>query len=219
MLDFFPAHARFTLFSLISDVLLLLNLKLQTRNSSSPTALDCGLVSRNTFPMNVLIISCSLGSNSRSRLLGQLAAKSLSAIGADADLLDLCDHDLPLCSGSNHIDPSIGKAIEQAGAILISSPVYNYDLNAAAKNLMEHTGKAWTGKAVGFLCAAGGTSSYMAPLGFANSLMLDFHCYIIPRFVYAPSAAFDENRNPTDEIKQRIEQLCQDAVQLAKAIT
>ena len=44
-------------------------------------------------------------------------------------------------------------------------------------------GRAFTGKPVGFVCAAGGRSSYMAVLGLANSLMLDFRCLIVPRFV------------------------------------
>jgi FMN reductase len=37
-------------------------------------------------------------------------------------------------------------------------------------------------KVVGFLCAAGGKSSYMSVMRLANSLMLDFRCLIIPHF-------------------------------------
>ena len=46
--------------------------------------------------------------------------------------------------------------IEAARVIIVATPIYNYDANAAAKNLVELTGSAWEDKTVGFLCAAGG---------------------------------------------------------------
>ena len=70
-----------------------------------------------------------------------------------------------------------------------------YDLNAAAKNFIELTGRAWTNKVVGFICAAGGKGSYMSVTSFMNSLMLDFRCIIIPRFVYTDASGFDDDNN------------------------
>jgi len=72
---------------------------------------------------------------------------------------------------------------------------------------VELTGDAWEGKIVGFLCAAGGDSSYMAPMSFANSLMLDFRCLIIPRFVYATSEDFRDGRLHSQGVRDRIERL------------
>ena len=46
------------------------------------------------------------------------------------------------------------RARRAADAILLAVPIYNYDVNAAAKNLVEHTGSAWENKIVGFLAAA-----------------------------------------------------------------
>ena len=40
-------------------------------------------------------------------------------------------------------------------------------------------------------------SSYMSVMAYANSLMLDFRCVIIPRFVYATGSAFAEGSRPT----------------------
>ena len=39
--------------------------------------------------------------------------------------------------------------------IVLATPVYNYHVSAATKNLIELTGSAWEDKLVGFLCAAG----------------------------------------------------------------
>lgn len=89
-----------------------------------------------------------------------------------------------ICDGNEASDhdavKDIAQRIQRATTVLLSSPVYNYDVSAAMKNLIELTGAAWEDKIVGFLCAAGGKGSYMSPMGLANSLMLDFHCLVIP---------------------------------------
>ena len=68
---------------------------------------------------------------------------------------------------------ALEKRMQAADAFVIAAPVYTYDLNAAAKNVLELAGGAMEGKTVGFVLAAGGFGSYMSAMGFANSLMLD----------------------------------------------
>ena len=173
-------------------------------------------------PSAVVILSCSLNPRSRSHKLALAAQAFLRAREVSVELVDLAEHELPLCGGVGAFDhPSVRTLtgmIDAAGAMLVSSPVYNYDLNAAAKNLMELTGSAWTNKPVGFLCAAGGQSSYMSPIGFANSLMFDFRCLIVPRFVYCTKDDFTEADEPGPEIRVRVEQLAAAAVDLSRAL-
>jgi len=171
---------------------------------------------------SVLVVSCSLNTACRSHRLAEVAEVSLRNVGARAELLDLRKWNLPICDGSesfNHpaVQPLTDK-ISEASAILLASPVYNYDLNAAAKNLIEMTGSAWREKPVGFLCAAGGKSSYMAPIGLANSLMFDFRSLIIPRFVYVTKQDFSADGRLSDETSGRVEQLARDAVDLTRAL-
>ena len=170
---------------------------------------------------SVVILSCSLNPSSRSHKLALAARSFLRDRQVSVDLVDLAEHDLPLCGSVGSFDhPSVKTLtgiIETAGAILVSSPVYNYDLNAAAKNVMELTGSGWAEKPVGFLCAAGGQSSYMSPIGFANSLMFDFRCLIIPRFVYCTKTDFTDAGEPGPEITARVEQLATAAINLARA--
>ncbi|MGD9900824.1 MAG: NADPH-dependent oxidoreductase, partial [Calditrichaceae bacterium] len=73
--------------------------------------------------------------------------------------------------------------------------------------LVELTGQAWREKVVGFMCAAGGKSSYMSIMPFANSLMLDFRTIIIPRFVFATGSSFREDKLNDPEILNRIREL------------
>ena len=180
------------------------------------------MASADPSPSSVVILSCSLNPTSRSHKLALAADAFLRARDVSVDLVDLAEHDLPLCGRPGAFDhpavKTLTSIIGAAGAILVSSPVYNYDLTAAAKNAMELTGSSWTDKPVGFLCAAGGQRSYMSPVGFANSLMFDFRCLIVPRFVYCTKDDFTEAGDPGPEILDRVEQLAGAVVDLSRAL-
>lgn len=170
----------------------------------------------------VAIASCSLNRTSRSHRLAEAASASVGALGARAELIDLRDWNLPICDGLASLEHASVKALVQrlhaAAAILVAAPVYNYDLNAAAKNLVEMTGAAWREKPVGFLCTAGGQRSYMSPIGFANNLMFDFRSLVIPRFVYCTQADFDTDGTLGAQLHERVDQLARLAVDLARAL-
>ncbi len=175
--------------------------------------------------MKPLVISCSLNPQSRSALLAKHGFNTLKQQHSDAEWVDLREVDLPMCDGGPaYSHPSVSlltELIRQADPILLAVPVYNYDANAAAKNLIELTGRAWTGKVVGFLCAAGGQGSYMSVMSLANSLMLDFRCLIVPRFVYATGDHFqkDEDQLVAGPIAHRTEELCEAALGLSQALS
>ncbi len=172
--------------------------------------------------MKYLVISCSHSPTSRSRPLSIAATEKLRALGAAVEHIDLAHLALPLCDGGACYDLPVVQAlaanVAAANAILIATPVYNYDVNAAAKNLVELTGKAWSGKIVGFICAAGGAGSYMSVLGLANSLMLDFRCLIVPRFVYSPMTDPADPEFGEVALADRIDQLVAEVMRLAKAL-
>lgn len=170
----------------------------------------------------ILVISSSLHPDSRSRILAHASIKRLSASGAQSQLFDLAQSPLPACDGASaYGDPNVqalGTLIQRADAILLASPVYNYDVNSAAKNAVELTGQAWTGKIVGMMLAAGGQGSYMSAMGLANSLMLDFRCIIVPRFIYATGDAFEGNSLADEEMQERIETLVDETLRMATAL-
>ena len=165
------------------------------------------------MPAEYLVISASLRPESLSRVLGQFLAEEL-----EGEHLDLREFPLPMCDGdAAYGDPNVEKLrtrIAAARVILVAVPIYNFDANAALKNLVELTGGAWEDKIVGFACAAGGQSSYMSIMGLANSLMLDFRCIILPRFVYATGDDFDGGMITSTEVKRRLQQLADSARRL-----
>lgn len=177
--------------------------------------------------VNVSVFSCSLHPQSRSFVMAQQAVADFESVGANARLYDLREYDLDFCGkpeARNH--PALGElksAVRDASAVIMAVPIYNFYVNAAAKNLIELTGREWIYKMVGFICAAGGQASYMSVMNIANSLMLDFRCLIVPRFVYATSGAFGKDREPdmfieSEDIRGRIRELAEMTTTLAGAV-
>jgi len=169
-----------------------------------------------------LVVSTSGNPDSNSRRMGQIAFGHLQKAKVNCEWLDISELGLPLCDADAcYTQPAAQKlnaSIEAADAILVATPVYNYDVSAAAKNMLELTGDSWEGKIVGFLCAAGGMNSYMSVMAFANSLMLDFRCTIIPRFVYATANAFAGDELKDKKIAQRIEELADEVIRFGQAL-
>jgi FMN reductase len=173
-------------------------------------------------PKEYLVISSSLRSSSRSRILAEYLREYYESQQVSCAFLDLRALNLPLCDGETaygHPDVAkCAKLITEARVIIAATPVYNYDVCAALKNLVELTGDSWEDKVVGFLCAAGGASSYMSVMSLADSLMLDFRCLIIPRFVYATRNEFSDAKVPTEEVKGRIARLAQASLAIKNAV-
>lgn len=171
--------------------------------------------------IKVLVLSCSLNPGSNSAKLAEAAKAYLDEQSIPTSHMDLRELDMPFCDGNAaYGHESVGKlktVIDESDAILLAAPVYNYDLNAAAKNVIELTGSAWENKVVGLMCSAGGANSYMSPIGLANSLMFDFRSYIVPRFVYATRAAF-QGGDIDGEMKERLHELVDNTVRLATGL-
>lgn len=169
-----------------------------------------------------LVVSASGNPSSNSRKMGRLAHKYLTDAKQDCDWVDLSQLNLPLCDADScYAEPGaqdLARAIKAADGILVAAPVYNYDVSAAAKNMIELTGKAWQDKIVGFLCAAGAMGSYMSVMAYANSLMLDFRCVIIPRFVFATGHVFEGETIVNEKIARRVEQVAAELVRFTEAL-
>jgi FMN reductase len=169
-----------------------------------------------------LLISTSGNPDSNSRRMGRIAFAHLQKRKVTCDWIDIREMDLPLCDADKCYgmpgSRKLRTAVERADGVLVAAPLYNYDVAAATKNMIELTGSAWEDKIVGFLCAAGGRGSYMSVMAYANGLMLDFRCVIIPRFAFATSDAFDGERISDKKITQRIKQVADELVRFTKAL-
>lgn len=115
--------------------------------------------------MKVLAFAASLRAASLNRKLIALAAATARREGAEVELADFRDFDMPSYDGD--LDQASGlpagalalKAqVERADAILISAPEYNYSVAGALKNAIDWVSRArpmpWRGKTVYLMSAS-----------------------------------------------------------------
>lgn len=170
----------------------------------------------------ILVISSSLNAQSRSLLLAENVLSQLQSLDVDCEMVDLAKENLPRCNaGSCYGEPAvveIAEKIKAASGVVLATPVYNYSICSEAKNLVELTGQAWKATVAGFLCAAGGQGSYMAIMNLANSLMLDFRTFVLPRFVYATGNSFAGNEITDNDLLDRLGQFAEEMNRVSKAL-
>jgi hypothetical protein len=58
----------------------------------------------------------------------------------------------------------------------------------------------------------------MSIMPFANSLMLDYRCHIIPRFVYAAPSHIDEGTFGDEAVNSRIEEFAAEMQRVTEAL-
>ncbi|MBL9160455.1 MAG: NAD(P)H-dependent oxidoreductase [Verrucomicrobiales bacterium] len=173
--------------------------------------------------MNVAILNTNLAPGGKAATLAEVVAGLLGQGEHEATVYSLAEWDLPACDGitcyKHEKTIALTAELAKADALVLVSPVYNYDLNAAAKNLIELTGYSWKGKAIGLVCTAGAEKSYLSPLGFMNSLATDYRCLVSPRYVYVSRADFNpDNSLPVDgDIHRRLAFLAKELPILAEA--
>jgi NAD(P)H-dependent FMN reductase len=173
--------------------------------------------------MKIAVINTNLAPGGKPAYLAAILTALLTDADHEVNLVHLGELDLPACDGylcyQNAATISLTEVLAGVEAILLVSPVYNYDLNAAAKNLIELTGSSWKGKAVGLVCSAGANRSYLAPLAFMNSLAIDYRCLVSPRYVYVTRADFEGGTDlPVEgDIMKRLRFLATELPVLAEA--
>ena len=149
-------------------------------------------------------------------------AKYLESSLDNVEFFDLQDNPLPMCDGDKCYDlPEVlefREKVKNADGIIMATPVYNFNVSSGAKNIVELGGRMLYDKIFGFMCAAGGRNGYMSVMSLANSLMIDFRCYIIPKFVYATKHDFDDGKITNTDIKKRIEELGKELIRVSKAL-
>jgi NAD(P)H-dependent FMN reductase len=164
----------------------------------------------------VTVIGTSLDKKSRSQLLARQVKYKLARRRIDVSLIDLRDHSLPPSGNPLSVDDAkvvemLGHQIQSSSHLVFALAIYNFDVSSAAKNLLEliPTEKL-KGKTIAFVCAAGSQNSYMSVMNFANTMMLNARCWIVPRFVFATGADFNGQGGISANISQRLDDLTEE---------
>lgn len=115
--------------------------------------------------MRVLAFAASLRRESLNRRLLTLAAQIARDAGAELDLADFREFEMPIFDGDLNAAeglPAGAQAlkgrVEGADALMIASPEYNYSIGGPLKNAIDWVSRArpmpWKGKSVYLLAAA-----------------------------------------------------------------
>jgi NAD(P)H-dependent FMN reductase len=115
--------------------------------------------------MNVLAFAASLRERSYNRKLIRVASDMARAAGADVDLADFREFDMPLYDADQNdelgLPPGaleLKRRIERADAIMIAAPEYNYSISGVLKNAIDWVSRSrpmpWRGRSVYLMSAS-----------------------------------------------------------------
>ena len=173
--------------------------------------------------MSILILNCTLNESKTFRLAKDMHA-AVNAHTQSSVFQSLSTMPIPICDGgasfSNESVQALQTIIQSATGVILASPIYNYSVNSALKSLIEHWGRTFQEKPIGFCCTAGAEKSYMSLLPTMNSMMLDFRCIVYPRFVYVPESSFASDGRITDtESLRRIASFAEEFTQFTHRLS
>ncbi|USO01994.1 MAG: NAD(P)H-dependent oxidoreductase [Alphaproteobacteria bacterium] len=143
--------------------------------------------------MTYIILSCSLSQNSFGDKIGRYIEEKYEQF----ELINVSECEFGLCDGfdgkafENPKLLTLQKKLEKALGVIIISPIYNFDVSATCKNLMDLlskpykdilSGKSLYHKVISFIGTCCFGHSYMAPLNFLANTMLAHEAFIFPKY-------------------------------------
>ncbi len=170
--------------------------------------------------VKIVGIAGSLRPDSYSQFALQVAAQKLQALGAEVEILDLRQMQLPFCDGSKEYPqyPDVNRlqtAFSQADGIVLVSPEYHGSVSGVLKNALDLMSfDQLSGKVAGFISILGGQSNSNA-LNEMRIVMRWVHAWSIPEQVAIGQAwqAFNpEGKLTDDKLSKRLDEFASSLV-------
>ncbi len=170
-------------------------------------------------PTKLALIDAGLGNTSLTSSLCQHAVEAGSTIAARITSFSAGEHHIlpygePGVSGADELI----QTLTDAEGVILVFPVYNFNMNATLKAIIEHGGPAMAGKVVGLMASAGGRHGYMSFISAIQGLMFDLRCWIVPRQVYALAEDFTDGRLSNDDVLRRVGELVATTADMARRL-
>lgn len=167
--------------------------------------------------VKIVGIAGSLRPGSYSQQVLRLAAQRLEALGAEVEILDLRDLNLPLCHGGKDYSdyPDVARlqqAFAGADGMVLVTPEYHGGVSGVLKNALDLMSfDQLDGKVAGMISILGGQANSNA-LNHLRTILRWVHTWVIPEQVAIGQArhAFDQEGKLLDEkLCQRLDGLAQ----------
>jgi NAD(P)H-dependent FMN reductase len=162
----------------------------------------------------------SLRDGSYTRVGVQRALTAASSAGANTEMLDLRELELPVFDADDRTTgdaEELTRTIREADALVLGTPVYHGSYSSVLKNALDYCGfDEFENKTVGLLAVAGGGFPITA-LDHLRSVCRALNCWVIPHQAAIPNARehVSDGEIANDDIADRIERLGTEAVHYA----
>lgn len=171
--------------------------------------------------VKIVGIGGSLRPNSSSYKALAVAMQRVQALGADTQIIDLRQMQLPFCNGNDEYPdyPDVIKlreAVTQADGLILSTPEYHGSVSGVLKNALDLMSfDELSDKVTGLISVLGGQSNSNA-LNDLRVIMRWVHGWVIPEQIAIGQSwkAFGEDGKLLDEkLSQRFDQFAQSLVE------
>ena len=171
--------------------------------------------------VKIVGIGGSLRTDSYSMQALRLAAERAKALGAEVQVLDLKELNLPFCDGGSDYPgyPDVEvlrKAVTAADGLILTTPEYHGSISGVLKNALDLMSfEHLEGKVAGTISVLGGQSNSNA-LNDLRVIMRWVHAWVIPEQIAIGQAwnAFDKAGKLTDEkLSQRLDAFVESLVE------
>lgn len=171
--------------------------------------------------VKIVGITGSLRDNSYSFQALEAAARRVAALGADIEILDLREMNLPFCDGGDDYSdyPDVEKlrnTVKAADGLILATPEYHGSMSGVIKNALDLMSfEHLSDKVTGLISVLGGQSNSNA-LNDLRIIIRWVHGWVIPEQVAIGQAwkAFDQEGKLLDEkLSQRLDKFTQSLVE------
>jgi FMN reductase len=172
------------------------------------------------FMVKIVGIGGSLRANSYSQIALDMVARRVEALGAEVEVLDLRQMNLPFCDGGNEYPDypdveKLQKAVKEADGLILATPEYHGSVSGVLKNALDLMSfEQLDGKVAGVISVLGGQANSNA-LNDLRVIMRWVHAWVIPEQIAIPQAwkAFSSEGKILDEkVAQRFDEFAQSLV-------
>ncbi|MDJ0535755.1 MAG: NADPH-dependent FMN reductase [Xenococcaceae cyanobacterium MO_207.B15] len=170
--------------------------------------------------VKIVGITGSLRDKSYSAKALQQAIARVEALGAEVEILDLREMNLPFCNGGDEYPdyPDVIKlrdTVKEADGLILATPEYHGSVSGVMKNALDLMSfEHLSDKVVGLISVLGGQSNSNA-LNHLRVIIRWVHGWVIPEQIAVGQAwqAFnDENKLLDEKLSQRFDKFAQSLV-------
>ncbi|MBW4543775.1 MAG: NAD(P)H-dependent oxidoreductase [Symplocastrum torsivum CPER-KK1] len=171
--------------------------------------------------VKIVGIGGSLRPNSSSYQALDVAIRRVQALGAETQVLDLRQMQLPFCNGEKEYPDypdviRLREAVQEADGLILATPEYHGSVSGVLKNALDLMSfDQLSGKVTGLISVLGGQSNSNA-LNDLRVIMRWVHGWVIPEQVAIGQSwkAFDKDgKLLDDQLSQRFDQFAESLVE------